>query len=147
MRTSASCRRNSGERGFTLIEILVVLILVGLMMGVVVPNLEATLRSARFSSQRRTILSELDGLSYRAYITGRPIVLGSPTAGDATPPASPPRYRPPLPAGWRLDIPKPITFAFNGLCSGGRIALIQPDGARETLTLKPPRCGVAMDGR
>jgi general secretion pathway protein G len=144
MRTSATCRRNKEGRkipgrpataGFTLIEILVVLVILGFIAGLALPGLQRMMQSAQLASERSFILGELGNLGYRAYITGRPITLGEPRQEGGAPPFD-------LPEGWRLVFPKPISYRFNGLCSGGSVTLISPDDRQETLDLVAPRCRI-----
>lgn len=125
-------------RGFTLIEILVVLVIAGLIAGIALPRLFTLAQKFEQASQRDAILSDLGNLSYRAYSSGKPLVLGATgdlakEAGLQPPPLS-------LPPHWVLEIPHPIHYAFNGVCVGGVIQLVAPNGMRETLKLQPPAC-------
>lgn len=127
------------SRGFTLVEILVVLVVIGLIAGVAMPNMVKMLQSAERAGQRDTLLSEIAGLGYRAYLTGQPLTLGgAPVAGEGG------ETQPPfqIPQGWQLEIPRPITYNFNGICSGGQIILVSPDERREIFQLEPPRCKI-----
>lgn len=142
MRMSATCPRNNLElavrrkaAGFTLIEILVVLVILGFVAGLALPGLQKMMQSARLASERTFILGELGNLGYRAYITGRPIILGESRQEGGAPPFD-------LPEGWRLILLKPISYRFNGLCSGGSVTLVSPDDRQETLSLSAPRCQI-----
>lgn len=125
------------SRGFTLVEILVVLVVIGLIAGVAMPNMVKMLQSTERASQRATLLGEIAGLGYRAYLTGQPLTLGEAPAAGA-------KLQPPfqIPKGWQLETPQPITYNFNGICSGGKIILVSPDERRETFHLEPPRCKI-----
>ena len=127
-------------RGFTLVEILVVLVVIGLIAGVAMPNMHRMIQSAERAGQRDSLLSEIAGLGYQAYLTGRPFTLsGDPVAEGRDPlPLQ-------VPPGWRLELPRPITYNFNGLCSGGEVILISPDDRRESLQLEAPICRVRAE--
>lgn len=133
----ATCRRNSraggAARGFTLLEMLVVLAIGALLVAIVVPGLKRMLESVELGGQRKAIVTQLDGLGYRSYASGKRYVLaGTPAADDAAPLD--------WPAGWKLEVPRPIEYAFNGQCSGGRLVLVAPDGRRESFQLRAPLC-------
>lgn len=156
MPTSGTCRRSEGDAllclegakpgclpppacgGFTLIEILVVLVVVGLLAGIAIPNLQKVVQRIEISSQRQAVIGELAGLGYRAYVTGQPISLGK-KAGNSRPGENDPLH---LPDRWQIDIPQPILYTFNGACSGGTVILTAPDNRQEIFQLKPPRCDV-----
>jgi prepilin-type N-terminal cleavage/methylation domain-containing protein len=161
---ASGARRLPGLRGYTLVELLVVLLLMGLLATVTIPNLQHLYNSVQHDAEREAALGAITGLSYRAYITGRPFLLAKglstlqtdrPVTGGAqatAPPASQPGSQAALPAvddavfpaGWQIDAAEPIVFNFLGICSGGKLNLVAPDGTAEGFVLKGPRCDVAL---
>lgn len=132
MRTSAICRPTD-QAGFTLLEMLVVLAIAGMLAGVTLPNLSKMAERARIGTQRQAILSSLGNLGYWAYANGKPYTLIAMDAKTDTPPFS-------VPEGWRLQAETPISYAVNGVCSGGVVTLYGPDQTTERLLLKAPLC-------
>lgn len=127
---------NRGAAGFTLIEIIVVLVIVGLLTSIALPRLVTLYASIENSSQRSAIKDQVEGLGYLAYSTGKPIVLESSAERGGQL-----KYYPLLlPAGWRIDLPRPLHFSSLGFCTGGKLIINDPDGGKEAFQLAPPLC-------
>jgi prepilin-type N-terminal cleavage/methylation domain-containing protein len=121
-------------RGFTLIEILVVLVIAGLLAGVALPRLHTLSRRFEIAAEHDSLLSEIGNLGYRAYASGKGVELGNLPASATIP--SPIK----LPLGWRIEAQPPISYNSNGICNGGKIRLLGPEDFREDLQLTPPLC-------
>ena len=93
-------------RGFTLIEMLVVITIVALLAGLVTPTLYRLARRFEINAQREQITIEIAQLGYRAYLSGQPVALGQPAASGVQP--SDASAKPPLnlPDGWRIETPQ-----------------------------------------
>lgn len=133
--TESLCMRVA-HRGFTLIELLVVLFIAGLLTAVVIPAMERMSRSTQLKTEHDAMLGEIGELGYAAFLSGKSVAL----TDSVVPPAA--NYPITVPDGWKVRVAKPITFAFNGICSGGKLTLIAPDGAEEQHKLLAPVCRI-----
>lgn len=109
------------RRGFTLLELLLVLSLVALLVGLVAPAMQRGLDAAR----ERGLVADLEALlaSYpmRAFQQGQALDVDEPLLR---------RDLPDLPADWRIRIDPPLQYAESGLASGGRVSLQAQDRPR-----------------
>jgi len=64
-------RRRAGRDGFTLIEMMAVILIIGLMFGLFLPNLDAA-RTARLEDQAREVARRVQLARERAIMTGAP---------------------------------------------------------------------------
>lgn len=64
-------RRRAGRAGFTLIEMMAVILIIGLMFGLFLPNLDAA-RTARLEDQAREVARRVQLARERAIMTGAP---------------------------------------------------------------------------
>jgi len=122
------------QRGFTLLEILVVMVLVGLLAATVTPSLFKTVERRQVAADRQQLIASIERLGYRSYLDGQARQLLSTNKGNVA------DYPIEMPVDWRLELDAPIDYAENGICGGGRITLIEPDGSSERYLLTPPTC-------
>ena len=176
MPMSASCQsrrnrrsrnRQQTSRGFTLLEILVVLALVGLMTAFSMPQISVMQDRLAYALSRESFESELGSLSYAAFKQGRPLILAGayPRTDERARsileeweiaetkdapflaegelrvlvPANAGQASPKLPEKWRMSVEKPIIFQPSGYCGGGNVSLIVGE-MRYAYELRGPTC-------
>lgn len=138
----APARRRSlriRPRGFTLLEMLVVLALAAMLLAVVMPRLVKIYEAVRAALDRQQVVTALDSLGYRAHSQGVALVLGAPAGATAS-------GRPAgvdLPNGWRVEAESPIRYLPSGACTGGRITL-RYGQISYYADLVPPLCKVHL---
>ena len=151
MRTSDTCRteRRSRRRGFTLLELLIVLALLGLATAVALPNLERLYAAATRTSERDRVLDQVAALGREAMLHGRAyVVFGNaraPGADEAARYAGYETYVVDVPEGWRLEFDRPLLVRANGVCLGAALTLSHPEEAAVRVELAPPYCRVDAD--
>jgi prepilin-type N-terminal cleavage/methylation domain-containing protein len=148
-RPSSRPRPNPASRGFTLLELVVVILIVGLVSMTVLPNLSGLYDSVSFAMQRETFEHDLNRLPYEAYRTQTDLFIASADDFSVSPSDAPPRpatvdatakeIKTPAPANWRVTVEKPIIYRASGYCSGGTIT-VSAGGTVENYVLRPPLC-------
>lgn len=123
-------------QGFTLLEMLVVLVIGGLLVSIAVPRFQAMLSSLDTAIQRDNVIASIEALGYQAYSEGRPIMLTD------TPSLLSSAVQ--LPPGWKIKVDRPIEYSFNGVCRGGGLTITTPDGVVEGYQLDAPLCRLAL---
>jgi prepilin-type N-terminal cleavage/methylation domain-containing protein len=118
-------RRN----GFTLVEVLVVLILLGLTSALVLPKFPAIYERFKSRGEQDAFFQSLGVLSLKAYTGQKNIILDQSSATQLLE----------LPSGWTLQIPKPIVYKSNGVCLGGELTY-SAKGIDTRIKLVPPHC-------
>lgn len=128
MPTSASCRRAEASpfpprhhqgripgarvRGFTLLELTVVLALVSLLTAIVGPRLWGWVESARYRADIDRVASALRAVPSATFFSGKSREIArAADLGLA------------LPEGWYLETSGPLRYAANGMSSGGVVSL------------------------
>ena len=144
--------RQPAGAGFTLLEMLVVLVLAGALVALAFPNLQRLYGSVARNTERAHILDQLaalgrDAIAYRlAYFLPDPVRedngLGAASGAEFQP------YPLELPEGWRLRVDAPVHVRANGVCLGGAVTLLHRDVPPTRLTLEAPLCrvGSALGG-
>lgn len=126
--------RAKAEAGFTLLEILVVLAIGALVVATVIPAMGRVVDAVTYDSELQDVVGQLDQLGFRAFTSGKPIVLA-----DGTPQTIAAAGLN-LPRAWSLSITQPLHFNSLGMCDGGSVTVTSPDGRTTSLRLAPPDC-------
>ena len=135
--------------GFSLLELMVVLALLGLVTAVAVPNLQRLFASVSETTERQHILDQFEALGRDALANGRAYVVFS-EAPDADTAAGYADFEPrpiDLPDAWRFRLDRPLVVRANGFCRGGELTLLHQGAPVLRATLAPPYCRVEVDGR
>jgi len=141
--------------GFTLLEVLTVLFILGLVTAFVVPNFPVLMDRILNANQRDTIVRTLNTLPYSALSENQDFVLLSIDgtqqnrmeniedtdvyAGTSFRTHNIEQARLALPEGWTLRVDSPIFYRMSGFCGGGTIEL-NTGLSVTSYELTPPLC-------
>ena len=131
MQMLASCR-SPDSAGFTLLEILMVLVLVGLVGGLVIPRVSGIYDNLLLRGEREDIVRQVQALSWRALSDGQVILLGSAAQNAST--------GLDLPQGWKVAADPAVTYLANGYCVGGKFSLHYLETGVWHYRLRAPFC-------
>lgn len=118
------------QRGFTLLEMIVVLAILGLAAALVGPSMIRSIDTWRRSAAMDLLLDQLRALPGDARSSGKPIVISDATLASATPPLR-------IDSDWTLSVPEPWSVGANGVCHGGEIIVANAFGERLVRTTAP----------
>ena len=126
-------------KGYTLLELLIVLALIGLMTGVALPRMATLYERFKWAGERDEALRSIAGLGYQAYRQAKAFELV-----DFSSAAEKQKNIPlQLPADWSLTVEKPIQYRSNGICDGGKLTLHYEERSLD-LIMQPPHCRPEM---
>lgn len=115
------------RRGFTLLEMLVVLALMALATGIVLPRMSGWLDSVQERGWRADLRAYIEAMPVRAFLSGEAKRLDAPAILAAVPGGPP---------GVELYLPEPLTYDPTGVASGGRVQFTR-GGVREVWVVQP----------
>lgn len=124
---------DTGRSGFSLLEIVVVLVLMAAVASLVVPKVMRMYDSMLWANERDQALEALGSLGYEARVQGREFDLTRyPGTLDGN-------MTMPLPPKWTLRAKQPIRYRASGVCLGGTVTL-NGRGRSVTVKLEGPLC-------
>ncbi len=130
------------RRGFTLLEMLFVLVVVGLLVGLTVPRFAAGLEQRELIAQRADIEDQLRELPRRVRLNAHPVLLPldlkKPNIGDGMAPLR-------LPPGWQIAFTPPLEISLLGTCSASKVLVSQQDnpGMDTAYQIAPLSCDLS----
>lgn len=143
------------SRGFTLLEVLTVLFIIGLIAAFVAPNFPVLVDRIVNANERDTLIRSLNTLPYRALEANQDLVLLSSDSiradrseitdgedifkGTSFRAHDIARAEISLPAGWSLSVDTPIFYRVSGFCAGGTLKL-NTGLSSTSYKLAPPLC-------
>ena len=130
MRILVSCHK--GLYGFSLPELLVVLVILGLISSLVLQNFGNTLDTMKRWTQKKEVLVKIDRLGYVS--RDSLVFIDEDSFKDGGEMAN---Y---FPANWKLS--GDFQFFPNGSCSGGRLNLFFKNDLVQQEVLMPPFCNI-----
>ncbi|MEM9496249.1 MAG: prepilin-type N-terminal cleavage/methylation domain-containing protein [Pseudomonadota bacterium] len=135
-------------RGFSLIEVLIVLSMIGLVAIVVMPGLQSSLTRAEARAAAIELRTEVARLRAEAWERQIRIILVDPTAAtgevarDSAAGIVTEQHATitTMPRGWQYKLSAPIIFEPRGVCRGGLARVENASGDGLDLNLAPPFC-------
>lgn len=130
--------------GFTLIEMTVVIVLLGLISAVVLPNFNRWFGSTQQRVDGSRIAMQVQNLLARAAILNQSVVLSSKTASTAMVDGKPAVD---LPSGWRIKDEDKLTVNGSGYCTPASITFVSADRQQVVIEVKDQQCNVTFSVR
>lgn len=135
------------SQGFTLLELLVVMVLLGLISSLVLPQMQRWHDAVQARAQGAALLDELRAAAFAAGARRVTLRLEAasfePGATDSQGGVRLLRAR--LPPNWVLRELEPAAFLASGLCEPGSARLLTDRGVPVRLVVAGPRCVVTLE--
>ncbi|MBI2382258.1 MAG: prepilin-type N-terminal cleavage/methylation domain-containing protein [Gammaproteobacteria bacterium] len=129
---------NNLARGYTLLEMLVVLVILGLMSGVVGPRIWTQIRVWRESSMIRDVADQIRHLPFEAYSRGHGFHFASEKQAR--------QLLGSLPSDWQVQVITPFRVQANGVCEPGRFAFTVDERTHQ-IEVQAPLCRTVIHGQ
>jgi len=140
--------------GFTLIEMLVVMVLLGLMTGLTLPVMQRWHDGVQTRAKMTSVVEALRAAGFAAAATRRDLrldrssfALADGARQEKTPQGLADTVKVPLPMGWSVQNVLPAYFLATGLCVPGGIDFITDSGDRTSVLVVGPICAIETHSR
>jgi len=125
--------------GFTLIEMMAVLVLTALLAGVVLPSFQHWFEGLETRSESTDVSSRLQRLFARTALLGIDLTLNASTVNTTLPDGHAALE---LPRGWQLAAGASLQFSASGFCKPAQLAMVSPRG-RLVFSVDATTCAVS----
>ncbi|MBK5910377.1 hypothetical protein CCR85_02585 [Rhodothalassium salexigens] len=128
------------QAGFTLFEVMLVIAIVGVMLALTVPRLNARIEAARMTEAAERVAGRIRAAPLRAQLLGQPLTFDPGQAGAGL-------VLVPLDdglAGWTWAYRGALSVSALGLCEPGAVTLRGPAGRARTIRVSPPFCATEI---
>lgn len=136
---TAKARRAAG---FTLLELVVVLALLGVVTALAMPNLAGLVASAQRATERDDLINQINALGQRARLSNSNLLVAGLPAAVEEVPAGFTSHQLEIPNGWTVEFVPPLVVRANGVCLGAELTLSHADAPALRRTLEPPFCNL-----
>lgn len=120
-------------KGFTLLELMVVLVLMGLLASVVLPRMSKVYDRTQAAFELEDVRLSLARIPLQAFTANvRYELVRLPSDINQSLPIF-------LPDGWTIETASPIVYQSNGICLGGNLVAAYGD-VKYKFELLPPNC-------
>ena len=113
-------------RGFTLIELVVVLSLMAILLAVAATGVITLYESINRSIKLQEVVNDINGLGREAWQSRESFSLSDKVSK--------------LPVGWSIEEEVRILYSAKGACSGGKITILKGKEVMLRQELEPPFC-------
>jgi prepilin-type N-terminal cleavage/methylation domain-containing protein len=162
-RTMAGPCHPRTHRGFTLIEMMVVMVLLGLVSALTLPSMQRWHDAVQARAQIALVVESLRGAMFAAASRRQDVLMdlssfASAPAGTAAPAdaasgasaavlnnvagVGPERVKVRLPEGWAVERVVDAVFMKNGLCRAGMALMRNPSGQQVVVQVSGPACSI-----
>jgi len=126
------------DSGFSLLEILIVLAIMGVMLSIAGTRMMSSIESARFARTVDAAIANIRLIRADAMLKAETRIILTSNISKSEQPRNQWRSLS-VPEGWTV-IGSPLHIAANGICLGGEVRIISSDGRFADYEILAPKC-------